>query len=58
MKCVRGLIHALLVCSCKFIILSDMCHLGMYWDNMAYDKLVTQLKLIKAYSNLVVYNFL
>lgn len=36
--------YTLLVCSCKFIILSYMCHLGMDWDNMAYDKLVTQLK--------------
>lgn len=48
-KCIRVSISALLVCSHKFIIVSDTCHLGMDWDNMAYDELVTQLKLIKAY---------
>lgn len=48
-KCVRGLMYALLACSCKFIVLSDMCHIGMDWDNMAYDKFVAQLRLIKAY---------
>lgn len=36
-------------CSCKFIIHIDMLHLGVDWDNMAYDKLVIQLKVIMGY---------
>lgn len=50
MKCIRGLMFVLLLkCSWKFIIHIDMFHLGMYWDNMAYDKLVTQFKIIMGY---------
>lgn len=39
----------LLKCSWKFIIHIDMFNLGMYWDNMAYDKLVIQFEIIMVY---------